>query len=107
MKLTELLLKEMRALQRSTGDNAARGVRETEAARLRLTAEAIRNDETDAALVELAGLDAAHEATQEEVMAAQVELAGLVDTAITRADELDAALVEIAGIVAEGTNVGQ
>ena len=100
MKLTELLLKEMRALQRSTGDNAARGVRETEAARLRLTAEAIRNDETDTALVELAGLDAAHEATQEE-------LAGLVDTAITRADELDAALVEIAGIVAEGTNVGQ
>lgn len=69
--------------------------------RMKVNEEAVRNDETDTALVELGDLSAENAMSAEEVMAAQVELAGMVDEALTRADEQDAALVEIAGMLAE------
>ena len=100
MDRTTYLLRELSAWQRRVGRNAEQTRQETGQVNERLGDEAARNDETDAALVEVGGIAADNAATGEEIMAAQVELAGLVDTALARADEQDAALVELAGMIA-------
>lgn len=101
MRAIEHLQTEMRAALRRVGVNTLDMRQSLTRTGLKINVEAVRNDETDAALVELGELSAENAMSAEEVMAAQVELAGMVDEALTRADEQDAALVEIAGMLAE------
>lgn len=101
MRTIEHLQMELRAALRRVGANTLDMRQSLNGTRMKVNEEAVRNDETDAALVELGDLSAENAMSAEEVMTAQVELAGMVDEALTRADEQDAALVEIAGMLAE------